>query len=184
MLTLKIRSRSPKSNQIFKPSQCYNICSLARIRHLVHEIGSRQAFLKQFENFKVLLWPWKWGKSHRILITFPPSQSCVCASLVKIHPFVQEIECRQGATRTRTPTGSAPKAICPFGSGYIILQDTTIEIKHDFLRINICWASREVLKPEPERLRFQYLPRGPADINISEKHIWSLFNIALTIFSL
>ena len=38
-VTLKIRSRSPKSNQIFKPSQRYN-----RIRHLVQEIGCRQVF--------------------------------------------------------------------------------------------------------------------------------------------
>ena len=49
VVTLKIRS--PKSNQIFKPSQCYNIWSLAKIRHLVQEIGCRQAFLGQ--NLKI-----------------------------------------------------------------------------------------------------------------------------------
>ena len=27
-----------------------------------------------------------------------------------------------------------------------------IGIKHDFLCINICWAPREMLKPEPDRL--------------------------------
>ena len=44
----------------------------------------------------------------------PPSQLCVCGSLVKIHPeIVHETECREEATRTPTPTGSAPKAICP-----------------------------------------------------------------------
>ena len=42
---------------------------------------------------------------------FPPSHYCVCASLVKIHPLVQKIECRQKAMRM--PTGSTPKAICP-----------------------------------------------------------------------
>ena len=47
MLTLKIRSRSPKSNQIFRSSQHYNIWNLARIRHLVQQIGCRQAFLGQ-----------------------------------------------------------------------------------------------------------------------------------------
>ena len=39
----------------------------------------------------------------------PPSQ-CVCASFIKIHPLVQETECRQEATRMLTR--SAPKAIC------------------------------------------------------------------------
>ena len=46
--------------------------------------------------------------------------------------------------------------------------------KYEFLCINICWAPREVLKPEPERRGFQYLLRGPADVNLSEKHVWSL----------
>ena len=52
VMTLKIRSRSPKPNQIFKPFQCYNIWSLARIRHLVQEIGCRQAFLVKIWNFQ------------------------------------------------------------------------------------------------------------------------------------
>ena len=66
VVTLKIKSRSPKSNQIFKPSQHYNtwIC------HSVQEIvGCRQAFWSNFEDFKVLMWPWKWGKGHQNLIT-------------------------------------------------------------------------------------------------------------------
>ena len=46
-----------------------------------------------------------------------------------------------------------------------------IGIKHDFLCINICWFPREVLKPEPKRRGFQHLPRGPADVNVSEKHV-------------
>ena len=46
---------------------------------------------------------------------FPPSQSCIYASLVKIHPLVQKISRRKEATRThtRTRTRSAPKTICP-----------------------------------------------------------------------
>ena len=32
----------------------------------------------------------------------------------------------------------------------------------------------EVSKPEPERQRFQHIPRGPADVNASGKHVWSL----------
>ena len=43
-----------------------------------------------------------------------------------------------------------------------------------FWYINICLAPREVLKPEPERRAFQHSPRGPADVNVSEKHVWSL----------
>ena len=35
-------------------------------------------------------------------------------------------------------------------------------IKHNFLCINICWAQRKMLKPEPERQGFQHLPRGRA----------------------
>ena len=46
-----------------------------------------------------------------------------------------------------------------------------IGIKHDFLCINICWALREVLKPEPERRGLQHLPRSPADVSVSEKHV-------------
>ena len=49
-----------------------------------------------------------------------------------------------------------------------------IGLKHDFICIYICWTPREVLNPEPERRWFQHLPRGPADVNVSEKHVWSL----------
>ena len=64
-VTLKIRSRSPKRNQLIIMSQCY-----------IH------------------------------------------ANLVKIHPPVHEISCKQESvtltpTLTLTPTGSAPKTICP-----------------------------------------------------------------------
>ena len=46
-----------------------------------------------------------------------------------------------------------------------------IGIKLDFLCIYICRAPREMLKPEPERQEFQPLPRGPVDVNVSEKHV-------------
>ena len=58
-----------------------------------------------------------------------------------------------------------------------------MEIKHDFLCINICWAPRKVLKPEPERWGFQHHPRGQADVIVSEKHVWSLL-LHKTFFSL
>ena len=46
-----------------------------------------------------------------------------------------------------------------------------------------CWVSREVLKPEPERRGFHHLPRGPANVNVSEKHVSSLL-LHKTYFSL
>ena len=65
-MTLKIKSRSPKPNQLFTMSQCY-----------IH------------------------------------------ANLVKIHPPVHEISCKQESVMP-TPTGSAPKTICPlpFSGGH------------------------------------------------------------------
>ena len=51
---------------------------------------------------------------------------------------------------------------------------SNIAIKHDFLCINICWAPREAFKPKPERRGFQHLPRGPANVNLSGKHVLSL----------
>ena len=56
-------------------------------------------------------------KSNQLI---PPSQQCICASLVKISQLVQKIT--QGNEATRTQTGSAPKTICPppFGWGDII----------------------------------------------------------------
>ena len=39
----------------------------------------------------------------------PPSQQCICASLVKIRPSVQKITRVNEATRTQTSTGSPPK---------------------------------------------------------------------------
>ena len=44
----------------------------------------------------------------------------------------------------------------------------------NYWRLNIFWALREVLKPEPERLGSPHIWRGPADVNVSEKHVWSL----------
>ena len=46
-----------------------------------------------------------------------------------------------------------------------------IRIKLDFLCLNISWAPRAVSKLEPERRGFQYLPRGLAEVNVSEKYV-------------
>ena len=59
-----------------------------------------------------------------------------------------------------------PGGVCYCSANQTLAQfqpRNNIGIKHDFLCINICWALREVLKPEPER--------GPAVVNVSEKHV-------------
>ena len=138
-VTLKMRSRSPKSNQFFPMSHlkswsyiiycikdskvedylstvvyivtvwrnaplrnsalflcntCYNISSLARIRHLVQEIGS---LIWSFENFsyyrvvtlKIML---RSPESNKI---FKPSQCNNTWRLATIRHLVQETGCRQ-----------------------------------------------------------------------------------------
>ena len=42
-MTLKMASRSPRSNQFFFMSQQYNCASLVKIHPFLHEIGCRQA---------------------------------------------------------------------------------------------------------------------------------------------
>ena len=96
----KFWSRSPKSNQIFEPSQCYNIWSLARIRHLVQELEVLVKIYKiskcwcGFENeVKVI-------KSNHFL---PLAIMRLC-KFGQNPPIGWEIGCRQEATRTPTPT--------------------------------------------------------------------------------
>ena len=48
-MTLKMGSRSPKSNQFFSMSQQYSCASLVRIHPFLHEIGCRQAIFQQSE---------------------------------------------------------------------------------------------------------------------------------------
>ena len=52
VVTLKLMSKSPKSNQIFQLSQGYNTCNLTGIHHLVQEIWCRQAFLDKIWHSK------------------------------------------------------------------------------------------------------------------------------------
>ena len=65
--------------------------------------------------------------------------------------------------------------ILTFSLWNLSLENMNIRIKHDILYINICWAPREVLKPPSLKGEvFQHLPRAPADVNVSESHVWSL----------
>ena len=98
-VTLKIRSRSPKSNQLFIMSQCY-----------IH------------------------------------------ANLVKIHSPVHEISCKQESvtstpTLTPTPTGSAPKTICP-GHLQVIARFYTIinRLSQMWLLGNLKWERPDLTR--------------------------------------
>ena len=98
---------------------------------------------------------------------FLPSQPCIYASLVKIHPPVQKIFRRKEATRTPTrtptPTESAPKTICPppsvggFGSGdikihmfqslsrYHILKALKYSNEEIIEDVKLCYADNQIL---------------------------------------
>ena len=113
-LTLKNMSRSPKSNQLFIMSQCYIHANLVEIRQPIHEIWCTQALLglnlavSPAVTLKIRS---RSPKPNQLIIM---SQCYIHANLVKIHPPVHEISCKQeSVTLTPTPTGSAPKTICP-----------------------------------------------------------------------
>ena len=120
-VTLKNRSRSPKSNQLFIMYQCYIHANLVEICHPVHEIWCTQALLGL--NLAVLSPAVALkirSRSPKPNQLFIMSQCYIHANLVKIHPPVHEISCKQESiiltltpTPTPTPTGSAPKTIYP-----------------------------------------------------------------------
>ena len=90
--------------------------------HLFRRYRVRKPNLISFHGLVTLKMRSRSPKSNQL---FPPSQPCIYASLVKIHPLVQKISRKKEATRTRTPTrtptptptptptGTAPKTICP-----------------------------------------------------------------------
>ena len=126
-LTLINRSRS--SNQLFIMSQCYIHANLVEICQQIHEIcmvhtstfGLKFGSLSPAVTLKIR------SRSPRPNYLFIMSQCYIQANLLKIHPKVHEISCKQEnvtltpmPTLTPTPTGSAPKTICPppFGGGH------------------------------------------------------------------
>ena len=114
-LTLKNRSRSPKSNQLFIMSQCYIHANLVEICQPVHEIWCTQALLGL--NLAVLSPTVTLKIRSRSLKPnqlFIMSPCYIHANLVKFHPAAHEISCKQeSVTPMPTPTGSVPKTICP-----------------------------------------------------------------------
>ena len=91
-VTLKMRSRSPKSNQLLNLSQWYIHASLVKFHPLVQEILCIQEIFTPFNPPVTLKMRSRSPKSNQLLNL---SQWYIHASLVKFHPLVQEILCIQ-----------------------------------------------------------------------------------------
>ena len=99
VVTLKIRSRSPKSKHFFAPFLWCICASSVYFQPLVKEILCTQTFylinqgpFLSIYNVVTLKIRSRSPKSKHF---FPPSWWCICASLVKFHPLVKEIMCTQ-----------------------------------------------------------------------------------------
>ena len=89
-VTLKMRSRSPKSNQSLSLSQQYSCTSLVKIHPFIHSGDRVQK--SHFPTIWALLWPWKWDQGHQNLIS---SFSCHNNTVVQvwsksIHSFMSQ----------------------------------------------------------------------------------------------
>ena len=118
-LTLKNMSRSPKSNQLCIMFQCFIHANLVEIHQPVHEIWCTQALLglNLAVSAVTLKIRSRSPKPNQLIIM---SQCYIHANLVKIHPPVHEISCKQESvmptsmlTLMPTPTGSEPKTMSP-----------------------------------------------------------------------
>ena len=110
-LTLKNRSRSPKSNQLFIMSQCYIHANLVEICQPVHEIWCTQALLDFWLNFGGLSLTVTLkirSRSPKPIQLFIMPKYYIHANLVKIPQLVHEILCKQA----------------PFGSNLAVLSPT------------------------------------------------------------
>ena len=84
-VTLKMGSRSPKSNQFLSLSQQYSCTNLVKIHPFILKIGSQKTFSNNLSppvTLKTRYWS---PKSNRF---FYMSQEYSCANLVKIHSFL------------------------------------------------------------------------------------------------
>ena len=78
VVTLKIRSRLPKSIKFFDMSQLYSQENLVRIQPLVQKILCRQESITSFSVFLLPL-PWKLGQGHQNL-----TNSLLCSSYISM----------------------------------------------------------------------------------------------------
>ena len=102
VVTLKIRSRSPKSNHFFAPSLWCICASSVKFQPLVKEILCTQTFyfinkdpLGSFLSIYNVVTLKIRSRSVKSNHFFPTSWWCICASLVKFQPLVKEIVCTQ-----------------------------------------------------------------------------------------
>ena len=121
-VTLKIRSRSPESNQQTLFSQQCIYASLIKVHGLVQKITHKTIFWT-FQSASVTLKIRSRSPNSNLLFS---SQQCIYAGLVKIHLLAQKIMhwnrkvddvLTPTQTLKQTLTGSAPKTIYPPPSG-------------------------------------------------------------------
>ena len=93
MVTLKIRSRSRKSNHFFYPND--TICKVLPESIIGLKRSSTDKLFCQNLTFKVLVDLENMSRSPKYNNFCPMSKWCFYASLVKIRQLVQEIVCRQ-----------------------------------------------------------------------------------------
>ena len=125
-MTLKIKSRSPKSNQFFFMSQKYSCASLVKIHPFLHEIGCRQAiFLNNLSPCVTLKMGSRSPKSNQF---FSMSQQYRCTSLVKIHPFILEIGCKQAIFQLSEPTCDLENGVKVTKSQSVLVPVSTIQL--------------------------------------------------------
>ena len=98
-VTLKIRSRSPKSNQFFPPSLGCICASLVKFQTLVKEIMCRHTFYcinkADFLSIYSVVTLKISSRSPKSNHFSSLSLWCICASLVQFQPLVKEIVCTQ-----------------------------------------------------------------------------------------
>ena len=100
-VTLKMESRSSKSNQFFSMSQEYRCTSLVKIHLLIQEIGCIQPLSNNLSPPVTLEMGSNSPKSNQF---FYMSQHCRYASLVEICSFLQEIGYRQAIFQQSKPS--------------------------------------------------------------------------------
>ena len=99
-VTLKMGSRSPKSNQLLSLSQQYSCTSLVSPSIHSGDRVQKKPFSNNLSPPVTLKMGSRSPKSNQFFFML---QQYTCASLVKIHPFLHEIECRQAIFQQSKP---------------------------------------------------------------------------------
>ena len=111
-MTLKIRSRSPKSNKLLILSDLYRLANLVTFHPMVHEITCRQKLLANFGGLSLTVTLKIRSRSPKPIQLFIMSKCYIHANLVKIRQLVHEILCTQA----------------PFGSNLAVSPALTLKI--------------------------------------------------------